>query len=127
MPIFYIRREFFEALLQGKKKAEVRVGDFWAKLAEKIRDKKVKPLAIFRCGSKVLPMEIYKVEVYPSIKRALANGRWRLLGLKANTYPEAVDEVRKLYTRGAKGPTVIFWIRKLRNYDLDAIRREMMI
>ncbi len=114
MPIFYIKKEFLDALKRGEKTAEIRVGDNWVKIAEKIQSKSIKPLAIFKWRDKVIVREIYRVEIYPSIRRALANGRWRKLGLRAKTYEEAVAEVSKLYQNKKLGPSVIFWLRKLK-------------
>jgi len=119
MPVFYVKREFFEALLKGRKKAEMRVGEIWVKLAEKIRNGKIRPIAVFRWRDKVILREIYRIEIYPSIRRALASGRWKLLGLKAKTYPEAVEEIRKLYMNKIRGPSVIFWLRRPKKTDFS--------
>ncbi len=119
MPMFYIKREFYEALMRGRKKAEIRVGEQWVKVAEKIKNCQIKPLAIFKWSNKIILRKIYKVEIFPSIRRALANGRWRLLGLRAKTYTEAIAEVSKLYSRGAKGPSVFFWLSRLKKSEID--------
>ncbi len=114
MPIFYIKKEFLESLKKGIKTAEIRVGEYWIKIAQKILNKETKPVAIFKWRDRVVIREIYRVDIYPSIRRALANGRWRKLGLKARTYEEAVAEISKLYSNRKTGPTVIFWLRKLK-------------
>lgn len=114
MPIFYIKKEFLDALKRGIKTAEIRVGNSWIRVAEKIINQEIKPIAIFKWRDKVILREIYRVDVYPSIRRALANGRWRKLGLKARTYEEAIVEVSKLYFNKKTGPAVMFWLKKLR-------------
>lgn len=114
MPLFFIKREFLEKIEKGEKKIEVRVGENWKKLAEGIMEGRVKPIAIFKSGRKSIVMEIYRVEVHKSLKSALGNGRWRSVGLNAKTFHEAVHEIRKLYSMGGFGPTVLFWIRKPR-------------
>lgn len=114
MPIFYVKRKFLDALKKDEKKAEIRVGDYWAKVAEKLERKSIKPVAIFKWRDKVVVREIYRVEIYPSIRRALANGRWKKLGLNAKTYEEAVSEVSKLYLGKKHGPAVLFWLRKIK-------------
>ncbi|MHA1615808.1 MAG: hypothetical protein ACTSX9_00615 [Candidatus Njordarchaeales archaeon] len=119
MVLFYVRREFLDALIKGEKKAELRVGESWIKVAEKIRTGRLKPIAIFKWRNRVVVREIYDIKVYPSIRKALANGRWRLLGLKAKTYPEAIDEVRKLYHKGAKGHAVMFFLRKPKSFSRE--------
>lgn len=114
MPLFFVKKEFFDKLARGEKRVEIRVGDDWKKLAEGIIAGKIKPTAIFKSGKRTLVMEIYRVEIHRNLKAALGNGRWKLLGLDAKTFHEAVLEVRKLYRRGAQGPTVLFWLRKPR-------------
>lgn len=114
MPIFFIRDEYLDKIEKGVKKIEVRVGENWKKLAEGIREGKIKPVAIFKSGSRKIVMEIYKVEIHKNLKAALGNGKWKKMGLKAKTYHEAIIEVRNLYSRGGRGPTVLFWLRKSR-------------
>lgn len=125
MVLFYVKKEFFEALRRGEKKAELRIGESWVKAAEKIKNGKLKPVAFFRWGNKVIIREIYDVRIYPSISKALANGRWKLLGLKAKTYPEAIDEVRKLYTKGGKGRAVLFLLRKPKDMLREGVLKEI--
>jgi len=125
MPIFYIKSEFLNKLEQGNKKAELRIGESWRTVAEKIMEGKIKPIAIFKSGHRVVVREIYRVEIYKSLKRALSNGRWRSLGLNAKTFHEAVLEIRKLYRRGGMGPTVIFWLRKPKNIQSSEIIKEI--
>jgi len=114
MPVFYVKKEFLDALKKGIKTAEIRVGASWSRVAEKIINKEIKPIAIFKWRDRVILREIYRVDIYPSIRRALANGRWRKLGLKAKTYEEAIAEISKLYLNKKTGPAVIFWLKKLR-------------
>lgn len=115
MPLFFVKREFFDAIVRGEKKAEIRVGPYWKKVAEKILKGESKPIAIFKWRNRTLLREIYRIEIYPSIRRALANGRWKLLGLKAKTYQEAIMEISTLYRQKVIGPSVIFWFRKVKD------------
>jgi len=115
MPLFFVKKEFFDAIVRGEKKAEIRVGPYWKKVAEKILKGESKPIAIFKWRNRTLLREIYRIEIYPSIRRALANGRWKLLGLKAKTYQEAIMEISTLYRRKVIGPSVIFWFRKVKD------------
>lgn len=122
MPIFYVKQEFIKKLESGAKKAELRIGENWKTVAERIMNGKIRPIAIFKSGSRVVIREIYRIEIYKSLKRALSNGRWKLLGLNAKTFHEAILEVRKLYKKGGVGPTVIFWIRKPKNLDEKVLK-----
>lgn len=115
LPIFYIKREYLEKIEKGEKKIELRIGESWKKLAESIIEGKIKPVAIFKSGSKTVIREIYRVEIHGNLKAALGNGRWKALGLNAKTFQEAVLEIRKLYRGGGHGPTVLFWLRKPRS------------
>ena len=114
LPIFFVKKEYLEQIKQGNKKIELRIGHSWKKVAEEIKSGKVKPIAIFKSGNHKAVMEIYRVEVHNNLKSALGNGRWRKMGLKAKTFHEAVIEIRRLYTKGGYGPTVLFWLRKPR-------------
>jgi ASC-1-like (ASCH) protein len=114
LPIFFVKSEYLDKIEKGVKRIEVRIGENWRKLADGIREGKIKPIAVFKSGSKKVVMEIYKVEIHKNLKTALGNGKWKKMGLRAKTYHEAVIEVRSLYSRGGHGPTVLFWLRKLK-------------
>ncbi|MGQ4891190.1 MAG: hypothetical protein ACP6IP_01760 [Candidatus Njordarchaeia archaeon] len=115
MPLFFVKKEYLEQIKQGRKKIELRIGHSWRKIAEDIKAGKISPIAIFKSGNHKVIREIYRVEIHNNLKAALGNGRWKKLGLKAKTFHEAVLEIRKLYNKGGYGPTVLFWLRKLRN------------
>jgi len=103
--------EYLEAIERGEKKAEIRIGKRWARIARAIEDGKIKPIAIFVSGSKRIVMHIRRVEIYPTIKSALRNKRWKKLGLKATSFKSAVNEIRKLYGKTKRRPVVIFWLK----------------
>lgn len=117
MPLFFIKKKYFEKIVNGEKKAELRVGKNWEKLARRMQESKIDPIAIFRSGRQKVVREIYRIEIFPSIKRALASGRWKLLGLSAKTYPEAIECIRRLYPKGMWGPAVLFWLRIPKDKD----------
>jgi len=114
---FYVRKEFFDAFLKKEKKIELRIGEKWLKIAEKAMKSEKPVVALIKWGSKTLIREIWKVEIYPNIRTALGSGRWKLLGLKAKTYPEAIDEVRKLYAKSKGGKVILFWLRQPKNKE----------
>jgi len=114
MPLFFIKKDFLKKIEKGEKKIEVRIGESWKKLAEGIMAGRIKPIAIFKSGRQSIVMEIYRVEIHRNLKAALGNGRWRAVGLNVKSFHEAVLEIRKLYSKGAQGPTVLFWLRKPR-------------
>lgn len=111
MPIFYIRKQYFKALERGEKTAELRIGKYWAKIAKGIMNGELKPIAIFRCGRKVLIREIKRIEIYPTLKSALRNKRWKKLGLNALSFKSALNEISKLYRGSDMKPVVIFWLK----------------
>ena len=111
LPIFFVKREYLEAIERGEKKAEIRIGKRWARIARAIENGKIKPIAIFVSGSRRIVMHIKRVEVYPTIKSALRSKRWKKLGLKAMSFKSAVNEIRKLYGKTKRKPVVIFWLK----------------
>ena len=112
MPVFLVRKEYFEALERGSKKAEIRLGKIWLRIAEKIKSGRLKPIAIFKCGNRRIIARIDRIEIYPTLKAALRNKRWKKLGLMALSYKAAVNEVRKLYRHSSTRPAIIFWITR---------------
>ncbi len=115
--IFHVRKEFFDAILKKEKKIELRIGEKWLKIAEKVMKSKEPVAALIKWGSKTIVREIWKVEIYPNIRTALGSGRWKLLGLKAKTYPEAIDKVRKIYAKSKGGRVILFWLRQPKNKE----------
>jgi len=111
MPVFYVRKQYFKALENGEKTAEIRIGKYWLNTARRIMNGELKPIAIFRSGRKTLIREIERIEIYPTLKSALRNKRWKKLGLGAPTYKSAVNEISKLYQGYNKKPVVIFWLK----------------
>lgn len=109
---FFVKKEYFEALERHEKYAEIRVGKYWLKVAMQIMNGTKKPLAVFRCGSRKLVMEIKNIDVFPNIKRALSNKRWKKLGLHARTFKSAVNEITKLYRGKNRRPVIIFWLKQ---------------
>lgn len=113
---FYVRRRYFKVLESGEKKAEIRIGKYWVDIARKIMNGELQPVAVFKSGRKTLICKIERIEIYPTLRRALRSMRWKELGLKASTYESALKEISRLYqsSKGKfrSGPVVIFWLRK---------------
>lgn len=111
MPKFIIRKDYFKALEDGRKKAEIRLGPYWVKIAQKIQNGEMHPTAVFISGRKRIIKDISKIEIYPTLKKALRNKRWRILGLNAQTYKSAINEILKMYKGKKIRPAVIFWLK----------------
>ncbi len=125
MVIFLVKREFFNALISGKKKAELRVGNMWKKIAEKILRGELRPVAIFRCGGLYVVREIDRIEVYEHAKHALAGGKWKVLGINAKSLGEALKELRKLFPKLPLKPAVLFWLKAPKHVDFDFVMKEL--
>ncbi|MCR8453939.1 MAG: hypothetical protein NDP13_03020 [Crenarchaeota archaeon] len=113
---FYVRRKYFRVLEHGDKKAEIRIGKRWVDLARKIMSGEYQPVAVFKSGRKTAVYKIERIEIYPTLRRALKNMRWKELGLKASTYKQALEEVQELYKCSKRKlynePAVVFWLKK---------------
>ena len=112
MPVFFIKREYFDALERGEKKAEIRLGKLWYRIAEKIKSGEIRPIAIFKCGRKRFVLKISRIGIYQTLKAALRRKRWKKLGLKAPTYKAAINEIKKLYHSSSTRPAIIFWLSR---------------
>ena len=125
MVIFLVKRRYFDALILGEKKAELRIGKLWKKIAEKILNGELYPIAVFKCGDLFVVREISRIEIYENVRQALSGGKWRILGIKAKNLDEAINEIRRLFPKLPLKPAVVFWLRSPKNISFDLVQKEL--
>ena len=85
MPLFMVKKEVFEWIVNGQKNVELRKGK--ARKGDE---------AVFQCGKNILRRKIIKIEE-GKLTDVLRQDNYKKVIFKANTLEEAINYIKKLY------------------------------